>query len=71
MYEDGRGVPKDKITAIMWFILAKEAGAPDFMREIHPTIKYGGFAFYRHPYEKDYQEAERRATAWKEQHRCR
>lgn len=71
LYEDGHGVPKDKITAIMWFILAKEAGGRDFMREIHPTMKYGGFAFYRHPYEKDYQEAERRATTWKEQHRCR
>lgn len=71
MYEDGHGVPKDKITAIMWFILAKQAGAGDFMRELHPNTKYSGFSFYRHPYVKDYEEAERRATAWKEQNRCR
>jgi TPR repeat protein len=71
MYEDGHDVPKDKITAIMWFILAKQAGARDFMRELHPNTKYSGFSFYRHPYVKDYEEAERRATAWQEVHRCR
>jgi TPR repeat protein len=71
LYEDGRGVPKDKITAIMWFILAKQAGERDFMRELHPNTKYSGFSFYRHPYVKDYEEAERRATAWKDLHRCR
>lgn len=70
LYEDGHGVPKDKITAIMWFILAKQAGAGDFMHELHPNTKYSGFSFYRHPYVKDYEEAERRATAWKEIHRC-
>ncbi|HEX3091826.1 MAG TPA: tetratricopeptide repeat protein [Candidatus Angelobacter sp.] len=71
LYEDGKSVSKDKITAIMWFILAKEAGGRDFMRELHPTTKYSGFSFYRHPYVKDYEEAERRAKAWKEIRRCR
>jgi TPR repeat protein len=71
MYEDGQGVPKDKIAAIMWFILAKQAGAPDFMRELHPTTKYSGFAFYRHPNKNEYEEAERRAMAWRVQHACR
>ena len=71
MYEDGRGVPKDKIAAIQWFILAKWAGSPDFMRELHPTTKYGGFAFYRHPSKRDYEEAERRAEAWMSQYGCR
>jgi len=71
LYEDGRGVPKDKIAAIMWFILAKWAGAPDFMRELHPTTKYSGFAFYRHPNKNDYKEAERRAMAWRAQYDCR
>jgi TPR repeat protein len=70
MYESGRGVPKDKITALQWFILARWAGAPDFMKEIHPNGGAGGFAFYRHPDKKDYEEAERRATAWLEQHLC-
>jgi TPR repeat protein len=70
LYEDGRGVPKDKITAIMWFILAKQAGATDFMRELHPTTKYGSFAFYRHPSKNDYEEAERRAMAWRAEHAC-
>ncbi|HSK46174.1 MAG TPA: tetratricopeptide repeat protein [Candidatus Binatia bacterium] len=71
MYEDGQGMPKDKITAIMWFILAKQAGAPDFMRELHPTTKYSGFAFYRHPSKRDYEDAQRRATAWRLQYDCR
>ena len=71
MYEDGRGVPKDKNAAILWFILAKWAGGRDFMRELHPTTKYSGFAFYRHPSKKDYEEAERRATAWRLQYDCR
>ncbi|HEY7403009.1 MAG TPA: hypothetical protein VIB39_05775 [Candidatus Angelobacter sp.] len=61
MYESGRGVRKDKVTALMWFILAQAAGAPDFMRELHPSWQPGGFAFYRHPYKKDYEEANRRA----------
>jgi TPR repeat protein len=71
MYEDGLGVPKDKISAIMWFILAKQAGGRDFMRDLHPTTKYSGFAFYRHPNKRDYEEADRRATAWKLQYDCR
>ena len=71
MYEYGLGVPKDKIAAIMWFILAKQAGGRDFMRELHPTTKYSGFAFYRHPSKRDYEEADRRATAWRLQYDCR
>jgi TPR repeat protein len=71
MYEDGLGVPKDKIAAITWFILARQAGGRDFMRELHPTTKYSGFAFYRHPSKRDYEEAERRATAWRLQYDCR
>jgi len=70
MYESGRGVPKDKITALQWFLLAKWAGAPDFMKELHPNWGAGGFAFYRHPSRKDYDEAVRRSTAWLEQHLC-
>jgi len=71
MYEDGRGVKKDKITAIMWFLLAKDAGGPDYMRELHPNTMYSGFSFCRHPYKPDFDEAEKRANAWKDQHYCR
>ena len=67
MYEEGRGVPRDKIAAIMWFILAQDTGGPDFSREFHPTT----FSFHRHVSEKDQQEAQRRADAWREQHECR
>ena len=71
MYESGRGVPKDKITSLMWFILARATGAPNFTKELHPGWQPGGFSFYRHPYKKDYEEAERRAHAWEEEHICR
>ena len=67
MYEEGRGVPKDKIAAIMWFILAQDTGGPDFRREFHPNT----FSFHRHVSEKDQQEAQHRADAWREQHACR
>jgi TPR repeat protein len=67
MYEEGRGVPKDKIAAIMWFILAQDTGGPDFKREFHPNT----FSFHRRVSEKDQQEAQRRADAWREQHACR
>jgi TPR repeat protein len=71
LYESGKGVPKDKITALMWFILARSAGeSHDFMRELHPNWGAGGFAFYRHPNKKDYEEADQRARAWLEQHLC-
>jgi uncharacterized protein len=70
MYESGKGVPKDKITALMWFILARRAGGPNFRQELHSNWGAGGFAFYRHPYKKDYDEAERRANAWQEQRLC-
>jgi hypothetical protein len=55
----------------MWFILAQEVGAPNFMRELHPNLQSGGFSFYRHPAKKDYEEAKRRAQGWNEQHLCR
>ena len=67
LYEEGRGVPKDKIAAIMWFILAQDTGGPDFKRELHPTT----FSFHRRVSEKDEQEGQRRAAAWREQHACR
>lgn len=67
LYEEGRGVPKDKIAAIMWFILAEDTGGPDFKREFHPNI----ISFHRRVSEKDAQEAQRRADAWREQHVCR
>jgi len=70
MYEDGRGVKKDKITAIMWFLLAKDAGGSNYMQELHPNTTYSGFSFYRHPYQQDFDEAEKRAIAWKDQHYC-
>lgn len=70
LYESGKGVPKDKITALMWFILARRSGGPNFQQELHPNWGAGGFAFYRHPYKKDYEEAERRANAWQEQRFC-
>ncbi len=71
MYEDGRGVHKDAITSIMWFLLAKDGGARDFMSEMHINWGPPGFSFYRHPYDTDYQEALKRATAWRDQHYCR
>ena len=71
MYEEGRGVPKDKIAAIMWFILAEDTGGPDFKRELHPNTTLSGFSFHRRLSEKDQQEAQRQADAWREQHACR
>ena len=71
MYEEGHGVSKDKIAAIMWFILAQDTGGLDFKRELHANITLSGFSFYRRPSEKDQQEAQRRADAWREHHACR
>jgi len=71
MYEDGRGVHKDAITSIMWFLLAKDGGSKDFMSEMHINWGPPGFSFYRHPYDADYQEALKRAIAWRDQHYCR
>jgi TPR repeat protein len=68
LYEEGNGVPKDKITSIMWFLLARQSGAPDFMQEIHWNWQ---FIFHRHPDKGDYDEAKKRADAWREAHYCR
>jgi TPR repeat protein len=67
MYEEGRGVSKDKIAAIMWLILAQDTGGPDFKREFHPSV----VSFHRRISEKDLQEAQRRVDEWREQHACR
>jgi TPR repeat protein len=67
VYESGKGVPRDKITALMWFILAREASS---MNDFPTNPQYIGSSAFRNPKKRDYQEAERRAEAWWDQHGC-